>query len=76
DELRARPGVQVVEERYVQDGNVITSAGVSAGIDMALHLVSLVSGEETARAVQKGIEYYPEPPFGRETPTAAGREAR
>ncbi len=51
------------EERFVDDGDVVTSAGVSAGIDMALHLVSRFAGEERAREVQKVIEYYPEPPL-------------
>jgi hypothetical protein len=40
-----------------------TAAGVSSGIDMALSLAALIAGEETARAIQLGIEYDPEPPF-------------
>lgn len=63
DRFRAEPGVRAVERRFVQDGNVITAAGVSAGIDMALYLVGLLKGPEVARSVQKAIEYYPEPPF-------------
>jgi transcriptional regulator GlxA family with amidase domain len=62
-DLRKEPGVTVVEERFVQDGKVITAAGVSAGIDMALHIVGLVKDPEAARVVQKLIEYYPEPPY-------------
>ena len=63
DLLRNLGDVEVAEgERYVHDGNVITSAGVSAGIDMALYVVSLVKDAETARNVQKYIEYYPKPP--------------
>ncbi|MFD7660430.1 DJ-1/PfpI family protein [Actinosynnema sp. NPDC059797] len=50
-------------ERYVRSGKIITAAGVSAGIDMALHLVSLMAGETTARAVQLAAEYDPRPPF-------------
>jgi transcriptional regulator GlxA family with amidase domain len=63
ERLRAEPGVRAVERRFVQDGNVITAAGVSAGIDMALHLVGLLKDPEVARGVQKAMEYYPEPPF-------------
>ncbi|MCC8242992.1 DJ-1/PfpI family protein [Saccharothrix luteola] len=50
-------------ERYVRSGKIITAAGVSAGIDMALHLVSLMAGESTARAIQLAAEYDPRPPF-------------
>lgn len=49
--------------RYVRDGNVVTSAGVSAGIDMALWLVGAIYSSTYARDVQKGIEYYPVPPY-------------
>jgi transcriptional regulator GlxA family with amidase domain len=48
----------------VQEGKFITSAGVSAGIDMALALVARLTGEATARLVQLAIEYDPHPPFG------------
>ena len=50
------------DERYVDDGDVITSAGVSAGIDMALHLVDRLAGTERARAVRAAIQYDPAPP--------------
>jgi transcriptional regulator GlxA family with amidase domain len=50
------------DERYVDDGDVITSAGVSAGIDMALHIVRRLAGEERARQVRRGIQYDPQPP--------------
>jgi transcriptional regulator GlxA family with amidase domain len=50
------------DARFVDDGDVITSAGVSAGIDMALHLVSRLAGVDRARAVRRGIQYDPEPP--------------
>jgi transcriptional regulator GlxA family with amidase domain len=73
--LRAEPGIRVVEERFVQDGNVISAAGVSAGIDMALYLVGLLKSPEVARRVQKAIEYYPEPPFGDGAIATPGREA-
>ncbi len=50
------------EERFVDDGDVITSAGVSAGIDMALHLVARLASPERAREVRRGIQYDPQPP--------------
>jgi transcriptional regulator GlxA family with amidase domain len=49
-------------DRFVDDGDTITSAGVSAGIDMALHLVARLAGVERAREVRRGIQYDPEPP--------------
>jgi transcriptional regulator GlxA family with amidase domain len=57
-------GAKYVKKRWVQDGKFITSAGVSAGIDMALYLTSKLTDESTARNVQLGLEYEPEPPFG------------
>lgn len=50
------------DDRFVDDGDVITSSGVSAGIDMALHLVARLAGIERARQVRRGIQYDPEPP--------------
>lgn len=50
------------DDRFVDSGNVITSAGVSAGIDMALHLVIRLAGIDRARQVKRGIQYDPEPP--------------
>jgi transcriptional regulator GlxA family with amidase domain len=50
------------EARFVDDGDIITSAGVSAGIDMALHLVARLAGVARARQVRRGIQYDPEPP--------------
>jgi transcriptional regulator GlxA family with amidase domain len=50
------------DDRFVDDGDVITSAGVSAGIDMALHLVKRLDGEQAARATKRGIQYDPQPP--------------
>jgi transcriptional regulator GlxA family with amidase domain len=49
-------------ERYVDDGNVITSAGISAGIDMALHIIARLTSPQRSREVRDGIEYHPEPP--------------
>ncbi|MEN6542555.1 DJ-1/PfpI family protein [Parvibaculum sp.] len=63
--LRERGEVSEVLEklRYVRDGNVVTSAGVSAGIDMALWLVGQMHGEDHARATQLGMQYDPAPPY-------------
>ena len=61
--LRQRGDVTVLENRrYVRDGNLVTAAGVSAGIDMALWLVGQIYGIDVARKVQRGIEYDPAPP--------------
>lgn len=49
-------------DRFVDDGDVITAAGVSAGIDMALHLVARLQSPERARQVRRQIQYDPEPP--------------
>jgi transcriptional regulator GlxA family with amidase domain len=62
--LRARGDVTVLEGvRFVRDGNLVTSAGVSAGIDMALWLVGQLRSPRVARNVQKYIEYDPAPPY-------------
>jgi transcriptional regulator GlxA family with amidase domain len=50
------------DQRFVDDGDIITAAGVSAGIDMALHLVARLSTVEHARDVRRGIQYDPTPP--------------
>jgi transcriptional regulator GlxA family with amidase domain len=65
DELRAdgRAAEVLDDVRFVMDGNIIHSAGVSAGIDMALWLVGHLADEDFARQVQKLIEYYPAPPY-------------
>jgi transcriptional regulator GlxA family with amidase domain len=59
-----RLGARYHQKRWVEDGNVITSAGVSAGIDMALHLAARLTDEVTARKVQLAVDYDPQPPFG------------
>lgn len=62
--LRARGDVEVLEGvRYVRDGNLVTSAGVSAGIDMALWLVGQLYSPDVARKVQHWIQYDPAPPY-------------
>jgi transcriptional regulator GlxA family with amidase domain len=50
-------------QRYVRSGKIITAAGVSAGLDMALYLSSLIAGDQTAQAIQLAVEYDPQPPF-------------
>jgi putative intracellular protease/amidase len=62
DELVAH-GATTVDERVVVSGRIVTSAGVSAGIDMALRLAALVAGDDVARRIQLVLEYAPEPPF-------------
>ena len=57
-------GARYVQKRWTANGNLINSAGVSAGIDMALYVVSRFTDEEMARRVQWLIQYDPQPPFG------------
>jgi putative intracellular protease/amidase len=59
----AKFGAQYVSERVVRQGKIITAAGISSGIDMALHLAQEVSGTEMAQTIQLIIEYDPKPPF-------------
>ncbi|MGW0563199.1 DJ-1/PfpI family protein [Streptomyces sp. NPDC003016] len=64
DALEAHGDVTVVRDaRYVVDGNLLTSQGVSAGIDSALWLVGRLHGREHARAVRRYIQYEPAPPY-------------
>jgi putative intracellular protease/amidase len=58
-----RYGARPVSRRVVEQGKVITAAGVSSGIDMALTLAAHIAGETLAQGIQLGIEYDPEPPF-------------
>ena len=67
-------GAEPVAERVVEDGKVMTAAGVSAGIDMALTLVARMHDENVAKAVQLGIEYDPDPPFDSGSPEKAAPE--
>jgi transcriptional regulator GlxA family with amidase domain len=64
-------GAQPVEERVVVDGPVITAAGVSAGIDMALTLLARLRDDDTAQVVQLAMEYDPDPPFHAGSPRSA-----
>ena len=67
-------GATYVAERFVDHGRIITAAGVSAGIDMALHLAAQIHNDDIAKAIQLAIEYDPQPPFDAGTPTKAGPE--
>lgn len=67
-ETLAELGAVPVPERVVRHGKIITAAGVSSGIDMALQLVQAMYGDEVAQAVQLGIEYDPMPPFDAGSP--------
>jgi transcriptional regulator GlxA family with amidase domain len=67
-------GAVPVSERYVIEGKLVTAAGVSAGIDMALALVAEIAGEQVAQAIQLGIEYDPQPPFDAGAPHKAPAE--
>lgn len=67
-------GAEAVGGRFVEDGKIVTAAGVTAGIDMALHLVAREVGPEIAQAIQLGIEYDPDPPFDSGSPEKAAPE--
>lgn len=73
-EQSSKYNVKIKNERYVQDGKIITSAGVSAGIDMALYLVSKIAGDQTAKMIQLAIEYDPKPPFDCGSPDKVPKE--
>ena len=68
-EITPRPA-----DRFVDAGDVITAAGVSAGIDMALYLAGQIAGDTVAQAIQLGIEYDPQPPFDAGAPDKAPAE--
>ncbi len=67
-------GAIPIDERVVIDGNTITAGGVTAGIDFGLRVVAEIVGEDTARAIQLGMEYDPHPPFNSGTPRSADPE--
>jgi putative intracellular protease/amidase len=62
-ELLGSLGARPVPQRIVEHGNIVTAAGVSAGIDMALVLAQRIAGDTVAQAIQLSIEYDPQPPF-------------
>ena len=70
EELR-KYGAEPTLDRVVFEDKVVTAAGVSSGIDMALALVARIAGDEVAQAVQLGIEYDPQPPFDAGSPAKA-----
>jgi putative intracellular protease/amidase len=70
-DLLAELGGKPVPDRVVREGKIVTAAGVSSGIDMALWLVREINGEEVAQAVQLGIEYDPQPPLDAGSPEKA-----
>lgn len=65
-----------ISERIVESGKIITAAGVSAGIDMALILAAKIAGPQVAQILQLGIEYDPEPPFDTGSPKKANPKIR
>ncbi|MFZ4832350.1 DJ-1/PfpI family protein [Rouxiella sp. Mn2063] len=67
-------GAEPVAERVVRDGNRITGAGVTSGIDFALNVVTDIYGEEAAKSIQLHMEYDPEPPFSSGSPRSASPE--
>jgi transcriptional regulator GlxA family with amidase domain len=76
DALEARGDVTVVRDaRYVVDGSLVTSQGVSAGIDMALWLVGALHGRDHARQVRRYIQYEPAPPYLADEPPAMATSA-
>jgi transcriptional regulator GlxA family with amidase domain len=74
DQMRKLPSVTVVEQRWVRDGNIWTSAGVSAGMDLLLGFIETVDGTKAAGSVQMNAEYYPDGRIYGETthPAATG----
>jgi len=70
----AKYGARPTSRRVVEEGKIVTAAGVSAGIDMALTLAARIAGDEVAKAIQLGIEYDPQPPFDAGAPDKANPE--
>ena len=69
-------GARPTERRVVPQGKVVTAAGVSAGIDMALWLAGQIAGDEVAKAIQLGIEYDPQPPYDSGSTAKASPETK
>jgi putative intracellular protease/amidase len=67
-------GARYTDQRVVQQGKIVTSAGVSSGIDMALTLAGMIAGGGVAKAIQLAIEYDPQPPFDCGSVAKAGPE--
>jgi putative intracellular protease/amidase len=69
-----RLGAKPTRRRVVEQGKIVTAAGVSSGIDMALTLAGHVAGDQVAQAIQLGIEYDPQPPYDSGSPDKASPE--
>ncbi len=67
-------GARPTEQRVVEQGKIVTSAGVSSGIDMGLVLASRIMGDDVAKVIQLAIEYDPQPPFDAGSCAKAGPE--
>ncbi len=67
----ASTGARPVSRRVVEQGKIVTAAGVSSGIDMALMLAGRIAGDTVAQAIQLGIEYDPQPPYDSGSPEKA-----
>jgi transcriptional regulator GlxA family with amidase domain len=73
-DVLARHGARPTGRRVVEQGKIVTAAGVSSGIDMALYLAGRIAGDTVAQAIQLGIEYDPQPPFDAGSPDKAPPE--
>ena len=75
--LKTFGATPVADQRVVRDGDTVTAAGVSAGIDLGLWLAGRIGGDDRARAIQLGIEYDPQPPYdsGHMSKASAGTKA-
>jgi cyclohexyl-isocyanide hydratase len=73
-DLLAAFGATPVKERIVTDGNLITSGGVTAGLDLGLSAVAAIAGRDAAEQIQLGMEYDPHPPFDAGSPDRARPE--
>ncbi len=71
-EILGQYGAEFTSERVVREGKIISAAGVSAGIDMALTLAGEIAGPEVAQAIQLAVEYDPKPPYQAGSPEKAG----
>ncbi len=73
-DLLSRFGATYLDERVVESGSILTSAGVSAGIELGLRLAEKIAGPEIARAIELSMHYDPDPPFGTGSPSKASPE--
>ncbi|OKI84226.1 thiamine biosynthesis protein ThiJ [Streptomyces sp. CB02414] len=72
----AEVGAVYTPGRFVEAGRIVTAAGVSAGIDMGLHLAARLAGDQVGQAMQLAVEYDPDPPFDTGSPEKASPEIR